>query len=65
MSEVCIIGNGPSAKDWQRDDRPVYACNLNGMMFKPDYLCSTDPWLQYDIIPVSYTHLTLPTIYSV
>ena len=50
MSAVCIIGNGPSAKDWQRDDRPVYACNLNGMVFKPDYLCSTDPWLQYDII---------------
>ena len=29
------------------------------------YRYVTKPWLTEDLIPVSYTHLTLPTIYSV
>ena len=48
MKEAVVMGNGPSSKLY--NGKVDYACNLNGIQFSPKYLCSTDPWLQYDII---------------
>ena len=43
-----VVGNGPSSELYT--GTVDYACNMSGIRFKPKYLCSTDPWLQYDII---------------
>ena len=37
----------------------------NAQSVQPNYFIRTDPEDFYGIPPVSYTHLTLPTIYSV
>ena len=56
-SEVVIVGNGPS-KDMYTG-AVDYACNLAGVVLKPRYLCSSDPWLQYDIIRQEYKGICL------
>ena len=48
MKEVIVMGNGPSSKLY--NGKIDYACNISGMVFEPEYLCSVDPWLQFDII---------------
>ena len=48
MTECVVVGNGPSSELYT--GTVDYACNMSGIRFKPKYLCSTDPWLQYDII---------------
>ena len=57
MSDCVVIGGGPSRDMYSG---PVdYACNIAGMMYEPKYLCSSDPWLQYDIIRSGYRGVCL------
>ena len=52
MSDCVVMGGGPSRDMYSG---PVdYACNIAGMVYEPKYLCSSDPWLQYDIIRSGY-----------
>ena len=45
-----------------QDDRLKYECYLDGGMTHSETLM---PLVDHCLKPVSYTHLTLPTIYSV
>ena len=48
-----------------RNQRPCFKSGvfINPKFFKP--IKETSKGVSYGIVPVSYTHLTLPTIYSV
>jgi len=56
-SKAYIIGNGPSARAIAEDN--TYGCNISGMKYNPKYLCSSDPWLQYDIIRAGHEGICL------
>ena len=61
MKRVFIIGNGESRKGFDlanlRQHGTIYGCNAIYRDFMPDVLTAVD----HGIMPVSYTHLTLPT----
>ena len=77
MSVAFVLGNGLSRKpiplEPLKQHGKIYACNAVYRTFTPDYLVAVDAKMINEIcqegaqlrMPVSYTHLTLPTIYSV
>ena len=69
MSErvAYIIGNGPSRKSVRREklgQGVVYACNLSGRVYEPDYLFAVDPWCQYDLIKCAWPNKLCFTDFS-
>eukprot|EP00969_Alexandrium_andersonii_P135699 6003732-Alexandrium_andersonii.AAC.1 len=55
-SEMCIRDRPRSAAEWGPQRLPIP---------KPPGKAVSPPWAPWDCGPVSYTHLTLPTICSV
>ena len=56
------LNAAPTAGDFDLIELDVPNCPELGILVKVKYI-SIDPYIGH--LPVSYTHLTLPTIYSV